>query len=83
MWEMQEGYKHKEGQELPVDDANHGCDAIRYGVCGRYPIRSEMGGGSEVPTGAGDANRIARLNVASHPSPRTRDAERRSGIGRA
>lgn len=39
--------EHKEGSNLknePLKDGyhDHGCDALRYGICGRFPIRKQL-----------------------------------------
>lgn len=52
-------YRYKPGSEQPMDKDNHACDALRYGICGKFPMRnSESGGG--VPASAGDGGRLAR-----------------------
>ena len=39
--------EHKEGSNLknePLKDGyhDHGCDSLRYGICGRFPIRNQQ-----------------------------------------
>lgn len=52
-------YRYKPGSEQPMDKDNHACDALRYGICGKFPMRSSESGGG-VPASAGDGGRLAR-----------------------
>jgi hypothetical protein len=58
-WEMLEGYQYRPDSEMPKDENNHACDALRYGICGRFPMRASLdfGSGGEVPVSAGDSHK--------------------------
>ncbi len=78
-WEMTQGYMRKPNSELPMEANDDASDALRYGICGHYPIRQGSTGGAEVPVSGGDPygrekkstieTRESGLAVVHGPSP--------------
>jgi hypothetical protein len=53
-------YRLRQGTELPVGEDDDAPDALRYGICGRYP-RFSNEEGTDIPVSAGDKGEMAKV----------------------
>lgn len=53
-------YRYKKIGDSPLGEDDHAPDALRYGICGRFPVRQTSSGFDQLPISGGDKRKSSQ-----------------------